>query len=209
MIAAGSDLQPGDHAAFFYRHRSEQFAYAIPFIQQGLDQNERCFYIADNNSVPRFLLELEKVGIDIDVARRSGALTVATKRETYLKHGDFDPYKMIATLKEEAARSRELGFTGFRASGEMTWALESPSSLTMLTEYEARLEAERPPETTFLCQYDETRFPERLISEMIRVHPKVIARGGLRPNPFYDPADPGTGGFQEQLSIELLLSPHR
>ena len=209
MMAAGSDLRPGDHAAFFYRHRSEQFACAIPYIQCGLDRNERCLYIADNNSVPRFLQELEKVGIDIDAARRSGALTVATKRETYLKHGGFEPDKMIAALKEEAARSRELGFTGFRASGEMTWALESPTWLKTVIEYEAKLEGERPPGTTLLCQYDETRFPERLISEMIRVHPKVIARGGLRPNPFHRPPDAGTGACQEQISIEMLLSPVR
>jgi hypothetical protein len=36
-----SQLRPGDHAALFYRNRAEQFEVVVPFIQLGLERNER------------------------------------------------------------------------------------------------------------------------------------------------------------------------
>ena len=51
-----SQLRPGDHAALFYRNRAERFEVVVPFIQLGLERNERCLYVADENSVKPALL---------------------------------------------------------------------------------------------------------------------------------------------------------
>ena len=60
-----SRLGEGDHAALFYRSRSEQFAAAIPYIEIGLSRNERCLYIAGDNSVPMVSDAMQAAGIDV------------------------------------------------------------------------------------------------------------------------------------------------
>src|SRR5436190_1185353 len=87
MYEIMENLRAGDHAALFYKSRAEQLAIAIPFIAIGLKRGERCLYIADDNSVAMIINELEKSGVDVTEAEKSGALTVSTKHHTYLRHG--------------------------------------------------------------------------------------------------------------------------
>lgn len=192
-------LRAGDHVALFYRSRAEQFSAVVPYIAIGLERKERCLYIADDNSVAMVLQQLEKAGVDVRGAERSGALRVTTKRETYLRDGIFEPEKMIAALRAEVTTSLRQGYRAFRATGEMTWALTLPSTLSRLTEYEAELHAQFPAEFIGLCQYNETSFPEQIITDMIEIHPKVIARGQLLENRFYR-----AGGMPGRLGPHLI-----
>jgi len=43
------------------------------------------------------------------------------------------------------------------------------------------------PRLTGLCQYDQTRFEPQLLSDVIRIHPKLIANGRVMSNPFQRP----------------------
>jgi hypothetical protein len=96
----------------------------------GLKQNEQCIYIAEDNSIPRIYRELENIGVDVDVAQKRDALRIVTKHETYLRHGIFEPEKMVGDLNNEVKYSMEHGFAGLRASGEMSWALDLPSAVS-------------------------------------------------------------------------------
>ncbi|MES2594198.1 MAG: MEDS domain-containing protein [Verrucomicrobiota bacterium] len=181
------NLHAGDHAALFYRTRAEQFAVIVPFIAIGLKRGERCMYIADDNSVAMIIDELEKGGVDVLAMQKSGALTIATKHETYLRHGIFEPAKMTDDLAHEVNESIRLGYTAFRAAGEMTWALTLPYALAQLSDYETRLHEQMPRQFVALCQYNERGFSERVIADMIRIHPVVVARGKLLQNRFHQP----------------------
>ena len=181
------NLRAGDHAALFYRTRAEQFAAIVPFIAIGLKRRERCMYIADDNSVAMIIAALEDGGVDVDGAQKSGALTISTKHHTYLRHGIFEPAKMTDGLCDEVKESIRLGYTAFRATGEMTWALSLPSALAQLAGYETRLHAQFPRQLTGMCQYNECGFNERIIADMIHIHPVVIARGKLLQNRFHQP----------------------
>lgn len=187
MYEIMENLHAGDHAALFYKTREEQFAAIVPFIAIGLKRRERCLYIADDNSVAMVIDELEKGGVDVEGAQMSGDLTISTKHHTYLKHGVFEPAKMTEDLAEEVKESMRLGYTAFRAAGEMTWALTLPFALAQLSDYEVRLHQEFPRQFTALCQYDERGFSERVIADMIRIHPVVVARGKLLQNRFHQP----------------------
>lgn len=181
------DLQANDHAALFYRNRAEQFAAAIPYIKTGLERNERCLYIASDNPVRTVIEALETAGIDVERETRDGRLTVASQAETYLKHGVFEPQAMIDGLTAEVERTLTLGFKTFRATGELAWAVSLPSALMRLHEYEAKLDSIFPEAFIGLCQYNETSFRPDIISQMLRVHPKIVTRGRLVKNPFYVP----------------------
>lgn len=181
------NLRAGDHAAFFYRTRAEQFAVIVPFMAIGLKRGERCLYIADDNSVETVAGELEKGGVNVEGALRSGALTITTKHTTYLRHGIFEPAKMTEDLIREVEETVRAGYSALRAAGEMTWALPLPSALAQLSDYEVRLHASHPGQFVSLCQYDEHGFSERTVSDMIRIHPVVIARGRLLQNRLHQP----------------------
>jgi hypothetical protein len=174
-----NELKAGDHIAFFYRNRAEQLAWAIPYIQSGLERNERCLYIADNNSVSMILQELRDAGVDVDGAYRKGSLNVVTKQETYLRHGLFEPSNMIADLQAEVERTLKDGYSAFRATGEMSWALDLPSALARLVEYEVQLHQEFPKEFIGFCQYDLNRFSPAMVKEMKKIHPVNIEGGKL------------------------------
>ncbi len=172
-------LELGDHIAFFYREVAEQLEVVIPYVTDGLKKNQRCLYIADDGNVSSIAHHLEEAGVDVEAEGRRGALVVTSKGKTYLRHGVFEPRRMIAELKEEVRKSRSRGFEGLRATGEMTWALDLPSALSGLLEYELQVSIEYPTEFMALCQYDETRFAAPIVQAMAEIHPVVIRRGEL------------------------------
>jgi hypothetical protein len=199
-------VKTGDHVALFYRTKKEQFASVIPYIQIGLQRKERCLYVVDNNSVAMILSKLAEAGVDVDLAQDRGALRIVTKRDTYLRQGIFEPARMIEDLRRDVEESLRLGFTAFRATGEMTWALDLPNSLFRLMEYEANLHAQFPNKFVGLCQYDETRFPREIVSDMIQIHPKIIARGQLVQHPHYRPQWRAEDRRGQTLRLEELVA---
>ena len=106
-----------------------------------------------------------------------------TKDQTYLRHGVFEPQKTLEDLQEWIAGSMQAGYQGFRATGEMSWALDLPSSLERLLEYAAGLEARSDYRFIGLCQFDETRFPASSLADILAVHSKVIRNGHLVTKP--------------------------
>ena len=179
MIETLAIIQPGDHVALVYRTRSEQLDCSIPFIKMGLAARERCLYIADSNPVALIRQALGAAGIDVEGAERSNALRILTKKETYLRHGLFEPSKVIEDLDQWISESLELGFAGLRVAGEMTWCLDLPSCFAALLDYASRLEEKNSRHFIGLCQFDETRFPKPIIDRILEIHGKVIQNGEL------------------------------
>jgi len=178
------EIELGDHAALFYRTEEEQLHIVIPFMAIGLERNERCLYIAEDHTPSEIYRKLEEFGVDVHHARENGSLNVVTKHETYLRHGAFEPDKMIVDLCNAVQEAVDSGFTGLRACGELSWALDFPSALAQMIKYEEELEEHFHSKFAALCQYDESRYPVSIIEQMKRLHP-VVVRGGevLRKSP--------------------------
>lgn len=169
----------GDHVAFFYRTKTEQLKTAIPFIAIGLERNEKCLYIAEESSLAEICRYLQDFGVNVQEAKQRNALTVVTKHETYLRHGSFQPDKMIGELCDEVQSALDMGFTGLRAAGELSWALDLPSALVQMVQYEEELDEHFHSKFAALCQYDESRFPAHIIERMESVHPITLRDGKL------------------------------
>ena len=172
-------LKLGEHVAFFFKSNAERLSFVIPYMIDGLHNKERCVYVADENTVPEILAEFKKAGINIDASTASGALSVVTKHDTYLRHGIFDPEKMIADLDRDVRFALQNGFSGLRITGEMSWALDLPSALGRLCEYEQELYRHWPTQLAGLCQYNETLFPVDVIEKMADCHCIVVRDGNI------------------------------
>lgn len=197
-----------DHLCLIYNNREEQLAAAVPFIRAGLERGEKCLYVVDDNTAATVIDAMKATGIDTDKALASGALSVVTKRDSYLKNGEFDPDWMIGFLGEAVASAEREGYAGFRVTGEMTWALGGGTDAAKLLEYESKLNEFFPKfKVCAICQYNRQRFDPEILLKVIQTHP-LIAHGELIcDNPHYIP--PHVFGREKQdasAELERLLN---
>ena len=199
--------ESNDHLASLYDGQQEQFETVVPFIQQGLERGERCLYVADDNSKEEVLNALREGGIDVEAALDSGALSIHSKSDTYLRTGSFEQDAMLDFWQETLAEARdEDGYAGIRAAAEMTWALEEGTSLDSLVRYEAMLNTIYPGEDyVVLCQYNRERFPTEVISDVIRSHPLVVYNGTICQNFYYHSPDEFFGDDHSVLDVDRTI----
>src|SRR6266550_787840 len=95
LLTALERLAPHDHVCSIYENVDEHFAVAIPFIRIGLERGEKCIYIADDGTEAVVREAMRADGIDVAAATAADGLLLATKEAAYLKHGSFDPDRML------------------------------------------------------------------------------------------------------------------
>ncbi|SEP62094.1 MEDS domain-containing protein [Natrinema salaciae] len=194
-----------DHLALLYETQAEQFATAIPYVTQGLERGERCLYIADENDVETILAALRDAGVDVDGALESGALTVHTAQESYLRNGAFDPDDMIAFLSD-AIDEAATDYEGLRITGEMTWVFGDDPPLEKLIEYEAKLNRFLPDaDGIALCQYNREQFSAEIVRDIIKTHPHLIADQTVCQNFYYTPPEEFFGPDQPEREIDRMM----
>lgn len=199
-------LDKHDHLCLLYKTQEEQFSTVIPFIKIGLEQNEKCLYIVDDNTASTVIKEMIALDIDVNSAVESGKLTIANKQESYLKRGYFDPNWMLEFLKRATNKTMEEGYSALRITGEMTWVLGGDPGTERLMEYEAKLNYFFPENNALaICQYNSNRFPPEIIKDVIFTHPLVIYGGMVCKNFYYIPPDDFLEGEQSAKEIERLL----
>ena len=103
------NLDIHDHLCLVYETQQEQFAAAIPFITLGLERGEKCMYIADDNTAEQVIRAIEKDGVNTGEHIQAGALVIASKKDSYLKQGYFDPDWMIRFLQHTLLEAKKAG----------------------------------------------------------------------------------------------------
>ena len=194
-----------DHLALIYEDETEQFAAAVPFIEQGLERGERCMYIADENSKAEVLAAMRDAGVDVDVAMASGTLTLHTKQDTYCRNGEFDPDDMIAFI-ESAIEEAVEEYEALRITGEMTWIFGENPCVADLVEYEGRLNRLIPDENCIaLCQYNRERFPPEVLRDIVRTHPHLVYDSTVCHNYYYTPPEEFFGPDRPAHEVDRIL----
>lgn len=206
LLKAVEGLGFHDHLCLIYETTEEQFAAIVPFVRLGLERGEKCVYVADDNTSGEVLEQMKRGGVDVASALESGALSVITKKEAYLKQGYFDPDWMIQFLKEVTDGAKAEGYTGLRVTGEMTWMLGGDPGSERLIEYESKLNYFFPENDVLaICQYNIGRFSPQIIMDVIRTHPMVLYRGQVCRNLYYVSPDEMLLPNQGYLEVSRLL----
>jgi len=207
LIKAINNLQPHDHLCLIYETQDEQFEAAIPYIREGLKQGEKCIYIADENTVECVETEMNKTGIDVESHQKSGALSIVTSQESYLKEGSFDPDRMIQFLENLTKEAKKEGYSVLRVTGEMTWVLAGDPGSDRVMEYEAKLNYFiEKNDCLAICQYNRNKFSPDTILDVIHTHPLVIFGRTVANNFYYIPPDEFLQPGQASLEVDRLLS---
>ncbi|MFJ4680324.1 MULTISPECIES: MEDS domain-containing protein [unclassified Kitasatospora] len=169
------DMGQGDHLCLAFDDDEEQRRVVTAYLRDGLERGERVVYYADQ-CTPRQVLDwLREAGTDPGEALSDGRLQVTTAGAGYLAAGPFDPDAMVAALNREVADALAAGYTGFRVSGEMGWALRGVPGAERLAEYERKVDAVfAAGRASAICQYDARRFDAAALHAFGRAHPGMV-----------------------------------
>jgi PAS domain S-box-containing protein len=204
---AAGQIGPHHHLCVIWETQEQQFAAAIPFVRAGLEHGEKCLYIADAGTAPAALKAMSARGIDAATAIETGALTVVTENEAYLRQGCFDPDAMISFLAQSVSAAKAAGYSALRFVGEMTWSSGADAGTERLIEYESKLNHFlRDYDASAICLYDHKRFSPEVILGVLRTHPTVVYGGLVYANPYYIPPDELLKPVQPGLEVERLLN---
>ncbi|MBI4379669.1 MAG: MEDS domain-containing protein [candidate division NC10 bacterium] len=202
-----AELKQGEHLCLIYETVAEQWSAIIPYMTAGLDRGECCVYIADDATTERAAQALAGAGVDVPKALERGALVMLTKKDAYVRGGRFDPDAMLGLWRQLVERALATGFTGVRATGEMTWALGPEEGCARLIEYEAKLNAFLPGSNVLaVCQYHRPRFAPAVIRDVLRTHPTAILGGRVCPNLYYESPDLVLGQLSEADRVDRMIA---
>ncbi len=189
IIESIKKLSIHDHVCFLYQNKSEQFDIIIPFITIGLENNEKCIYLYDDNNKEDILKEFRNRSIKIDDAIKNGKFMLTNKNETYLKHGYFSPEDMLQFLKDTTHSTKKEGFSALRIAGEMTWIGNHPK-IKDLMEYESKVNnIFLELDITAICQFNINILNPEITMGIINTHPIVIYENLICENFYYIPPD--------------------
>lgn len=168
-------MQSGDHYCGIYRTDDDHRAIVVDFIREGVRRHEKMLYIVNVQSSLQLRTTLQQANIDVEQLLASQQLTILTAKEAYLKHGQFDPDKMLQLLGEVTDNALAEGYAALRVTGEMTWALAGEPGSERLVEYESRLNEFFPTKKCYaICQYDRRQFDADMLLDVLHTHPKVL-----------------------------------
>lgn len=166
-----ASFRNGDHICFFYRSVEEQFATAVPFVKAGLLRGERCLCVLPPKKLELLRSRLEAAGIDARHEVESGALLLRTPEQAYLQGGSFNREQMVKLLDDAMRESLRMGFTGFRGTGDLSWAVTDSNACGQLPEYEAMLDYYYPGNPALgICMYDASLFTEDQLTRIMDCH---------------------------------------
>lgn len=170
-------VRHGDHLCSSYAGDTEQRDVLDGFLHDGLQRNERIWYVA---GAGRAADVGERFGLAPFLA--SGQAVIADAARTYAAGGRFDPARMIAYYDAAIASALEEGYAGLRVAAEMDWAQPTVSGAGAadLVAYErtvTTLFAGRP--AAVLCQYDRRVIDPATLADIVAVHPRTLAAAPL------------------------------
>jgi hypothetical protein len=156
-------------------------------IIEKLNANKRCLYLNSPIMVAGLRCSLAASGLDLAHQIEKGALVLSSDT-SHLVDGVFDVNKMMAFLKSTLQQTLSDGYTGFWASGDMTWEFGNESNLSKLYEYECRLEEflQSNPAMDGICQYHRDTLPAHAVLTALDTHKSVYVNETLMHlNPFF------------------------
>ncbi|MEA2599515.1 MAG: hypothetical protein QOF89_507 [Acidobacteriota bacterium] len=201
-----SRLRPGDHLCLIYRSAAEQAAALVSFFKAGLTAGERCLFVGHGTSARRLERALKDAGVGLDAELDRGSLVFLTQREDWLPAGRFDPGTMMDVLRQAEQQALDDGYSGLRASWNMSWVLEGTSGADRLLEYEAHLNRFLPgSRTCALCRYGREGAPAARIQDALHTHPLVVLGHQICHNTYYEPPDMVLGDRSPEERIDWMV----
>ncbi|MHA1650068.1 MAG: MEDS domain-containing protein, partial [Candidatus Helarchaeota archaeon] len=181
-----------NHYCWLYDDEKQHQKIVTEFINEGLQQNEKIIYVADSHSPEIIKNYLKSSSFSINSCIKSGQLNIFKLSEFFLKKSENLFSKLIPLIKFMIKNAVDEGYSGLRATGEMSCIFhEIISQINLykqLLEYESNLNTIiSESNLSMLCQYDIRSHNALLFTPLLSIHPKIILRTEIFANEKYIP----------------------
>ncbi len=182
----GESLSAPMHICGFFDSKEQQYEVIMPYIKEGLDNNEKVINILEGHRHKEHCGCLSNNGIPLAGKLATGQLEVLASEKTYYEGGSFAAKKMYEMLENTLISAKRAGYDSVRACGDMVWALKNLPGTDELLEYEASLNLLTPKHScSLICMYDVNSFSSSALHDILLTHPYVIKDGKISKNHFY------------------------
>lgn len=186
VTLCGETLHGPLHICAFFDSREEQYEVLLPWLKEGLKNNETVMSILECDMHHDHCSRLSNAEIPVEETLANGQLKVVATEDTYLHGGAFAAERMFNLVEQALIESRNSPYGSFRGCGEMQWALKNIPGTDELMEYEARLNLLTPKyECVILCIYDINKFSGKAVADILASHSHVIMNGRIHKNPHF------------------------
>ena len=172
----------GDHLCSFHGTPEQQRRLATAFVASALGTGDRVVYVAGEGDPAAIGRSLSERGIDAAEPLRTGQLTVLDWAAINGSATEMDVEAVRAAYRDEADRSRAVGFPGLRVAAEMDPVVDALGSVERLMDWEDAVgQTFHDAEITAVCQYDAGRVAGAAQERLVAVHTAVAIDDGTVP----------------------------
>jgi len=180
----------GIHVCQLFSDEEDRVGSLTRYLAAGIGGGQKCGCCTLDDAQAALGHHLGPSGLSVDDARASGQLSLVDADHIWLAKGRFDPELLLSHLSDFQDSAGAQGWSGVRIIAEISPAIPELPGGGRLIEFEVevnRLLHDRP--MAIVCQYDLHRFNGAILMDVLRVHPFIMIRGSVMPNPFYSPSD--------------------
>ena len=152
-IPGTKSIQWGEHLCAFFYTKADLLNLVVPYIKAGLEDNEFCLWITEENMEREAMESLTRVLPEARQYVSQKQLEIVPASQWYLSGGVFDAPK---SFKNWAARGRAAeanGFVGARTTGNPFWLDSKEDWHQFLTYEQAVHQAIETQRVISLCTY--------------------------------------------------------
>jgi len=180
----------GIHVCQLFSDEEDRLESMTSYLAAGIEAGQKCCCCTFDDAQPALGAYFKSSGLSLNDACERGQLSFVEADRIWLADGRFDPELLLSRLSDFRDSADGEGWRGVRIIAEFSPAIPEMPGGGRLIEFEVeanRLFHNRP--MTMVCQYDLRRFNGAILMDVLRVHPLIMIRGSVMPNPFYLPAD--------------------
>jgi hypothetical protein len=163
------------HAAFLYETPEERLRTLAIYFLDGIANNELCVFVTSDtpkDAVKKF----KAYGADF-----------REMQPTYLPDGKFAADYMLGNVKSFQTEATQLGYSGLRTAGEMSWLYDHHEAHDEAVAYEQLVNEPPLAHDKFigLCLYPVQENFSRVLHDVARTHPSLIYNGEVHQSASY------------------------
>ena len=180
------------HFCLFYAEHTELWTQCAAIMREGLNQDGRWLYIADEHSCDVVRTGLAHTSLNEGNDKGAEGETRGQVLDAKAFHFQASPLRIAPIVHDiEAAITQVISgpVAHLLIFVEMSWAVRTPSASVYLAEYEAAIQhLQEQHHITIVCLYNTNVLLDSQLLTGLHAHEHVCTKEGALPNPHYLPA---------------------
>lgn len=164
-----------DHTSLIFNNQTEFFHCAIPFLLNGIKNNEKCLLVIDEitreDTISNFKY-LHREGIRPFEELTKGKIVIEEFKKIYLPDGLFNMDRTLNTYISILNKAISEGYEGLRVFAEISYSMKNIIKPENFAIWE--IEADKHFDKSNLlavCAYNKNIFLDQYIKQIIKIHP--------------------------------------